>query len=65
MNCYIPYLNNHGPDTAHQEAVCQETVTILQGHMLVMHILNYQTLHCQHLKVTHAAGYITETHLRH
>jgi len=23
------------------------------------------TLHCQHLRVTHAAGYITEIHLRH
>jgi len=29
--------------------------------MLVSYILNYRPLHCQHLKVTHATGYITDT----
>ena len=27
--------------------------------------LDYQPLHCQHLRVTHASGYIIEIHLRH
>jgi len=29
------------------------------------HILSYQPLHCQQLKVKPVAGYSTETHLRH
>ena len=29
------------------------------------HTLNFQSLHCQPSKVTHVAGYITETLLRH
>ena len=46
---------------AHQEAACQGTVTILQGHMLAVYKLNSQSLHCQHFRVTHAAGYIRDT----
>ena len=65
INFYIRYLNHHCPDTVDQVVVCQDTAISLQGHMLLMQILNYQPLHCQHLKVTHAADYITDKHSMH
>jgi len=36
-----------------------------RSHSSSTHILSYQPLHCQTLKVTHVAGYISEIHFRH
>jgi hypothetical protein len=64
MNACILWLTHHYPDTAHHVAVCQDTATLLYGHMTV-HTSNYLSLIYQTLKVTHVAGYTTETHLKH
>jgi len=49
------------PPSRHSSPRCS-----LSGHSSTSpHTSNYQPLHCKPLKVTHVAGYITETHLRH
>jgi len=48
-----------------QGAACQVTEITLFCHIQVAHTLSYQPLHCQLSKVTHIAGYISDTHLRH
>jgi hypothetical protein len=46
-------------------AACQDTPTLLHAHTLAAGVtLNCLLLPCPHLKVTHAIGYISETHLR-
>lgn len=50
--------------TSHHIVACQDAVIILHGHMPVAHTLSYQSLHCQHSKLIHVTGYISETHLR-
>jgi len=41
----------------------KKTIT-LRGHIRVSHTISYLPLHFQHSKVTHVAGYNTQTHLR-
>jgi hypothetical protein len=64
-NFYILWLTHHCRDTTYHVAGCQDTIIILHGHTLAGHILRNLSLHYQHLKVTHVAGYTSETHLRH
>ena len=65
FNDILHPVMTHRPYVAHQGAACQFTAITLRGHTQVAHILSYQPLHCQHSKVTHVVGYISETHLRH
>jgi len=65
MSFFILWLNSHCLDAAHLVAVYQDTATNRHGHMWAAHTLSYQLLHCRLSKVTHAAGYTTETLLRH